>query len=83
MRSVLHFYGENNSLPTENLENLLHLLTSRRAASVDSDANPLRNVEVMMHLRTCCDLFRFFVLFKILTHLLPYHKYCSFKLVIV
>lgn len=46
MKRVLHFYVDDNSLPTENLENFLHLITSRREASIDSDANPLRNVEV-------------------------------------
>ncbi|KAA0717827.1 Zinc transporter ZIP8 [Triplophysa tibetana] len=45
MKRVLHFYDDNNSLPTENLENFLHLITSRREASIESDANPLRNVE--------------------------------------
>ncbi|XP_067278044.1 metal cation symporter ZIP8 [Pseudorasbora parva] len=44
-QNVLRFYGENNSLSTGNLENFLHLITSRRAASVDDDANPLKNTQ--------------------------------------
>jgi len=48
LRNVLGFYSEEDSLSTGNLENLLHLVTSRRAASVDDDANPLKNTEVRM-----------------------------------
>ncbi|XP_026798338.3 metal cation symporter ZIP8 [Pangasianodon hypophthalmus] len=45
---LLSFYGDNNSLSTTNLENFLYLITSRRApASVDSEANPLRNAECL------------------------------------
>ncbi|XP_055026057.2 metal cation symporter ZIP8 isoform X1 [Misgurnus anguillicaudatus] len=48
LQSVLHFYDEkNSSLSTENLENLLHIITSRRSAFIDNDANPLRNVECL------------------------------------
>lgn len=48
LRNVLRFYSEENSLSTGNLENFLHLITSRRAASVDDDSNPLKNTEVRM-----------------------------------
>ncbi|KAG7334224.1 hypothetical protein KOW79_002631 [Hemibagrus wyckioides] len=48
LRDVLSFYGENSSLSTTNLENFLNLITSRRApASIDSQANPLRNAECL------------------------------------
>ncbi|XP_051504221.1 metal cation symporter ZIP8-like [Myxocyprinus asiaticus] len=46
-QSILRFYGENNSLSTGNLENLLHLLTSRHSTSIDNDANPLKNAECL------------------------------------
>ncbi|KAK7148761.1 hypothetical protein R3I93_012946 [Phoxinus phoxinus] len=45
LRNVLRFYSEENSLSTGNLENFLHLITSRRAESVDADTNPLKNTE--------------------------------------
>ncbi|XP_076830558.1 metal cation symporter ZIP8 isoform X2 [Brachyhypopomus gauderio] len=48
LQDILRFYGSNSSLSTTNLENLLHLITSRRApASIDSAANPLRNAECL------------------------------------
>ncbi len=47
IQNVLRFYGESGSLSTGNLENFLRLITSRRALSVDADANPLKNTEVM------------------------------------
>ncbi|KAF7710629.1 metal cation symporter ZIP8 isoform X1 [Silurus meridionalis] len=48
LRDVLSFYGENSSLSKTNLENFLSLITSRRApASVDNEANPLRNAECL------------------------------------
>ncbi|XP_016417596.1 zinc transporter ZIP8-like [Sinocyclocheilus rhinocerous] len=45
IQNVLRFYGESGSLSTGNLENFLRLITSRRAPSVDADANPLKNTE--------------------------------------
>ncbi|XP_051946394.1 metal cation symporter ZIP8 [Xyrauchen texanus] len=44
---VLRFYHENNSLSTGNLENFLHLITSRRSASIDNDMNPMKNAECL------------------------------------
>lgn len=46
IQNVLRFYGESGSLSRGNLENFLRLITSRRAPSVDADANPLKNAEV-------------------------------------
>lgn len=46
IQNVLRFYGESGSLSRGNLENFLRLITSRRALSVDADANPLKNTEV-------------------------------------
>ncbi|KAI2657719.1 Metal cation symporter ZIP8 [Labeo rohita] len=45
LQNILRFYGESDSLSTGNLENFLRLITSRRAASVDDDASPLRDRE--------------------------------------
>ncbi|XP_030628393.1 zinc transporter ZIP8 [Chanos chanos] len=47
LQGVLHFYGENDSLPRSKLENFLHLITSRRPLSIDNAGNPLGNVECM------------------------------------
>lgn len=47
LQNILRFYGESDSLSTGNLENFLRLITSRSAASVDDDASPLRDREVM------------------------------------
>ncbi|XP_053476856.1 metal cation symporter ZIP8 [Ictalurus furcatus] len=48
LRDVLSFYGDNSSLSTTNFDKFLKLITSRRApASVDSEANPLRNAECL------------------------------------
>lgn len=47
IRDVLRFYGNNESLSMSNLDNLLHLIASRRPpASIDNNANPLRDAEV-------------------------------------
>ncbi|XP_062378956.1 metal cation symporter ZIP8 [Sardina pilchardus] len=42
---LLRFYGENESLSTDNMNNFLHLITTRRSPSVDSEDNPLKNSE--------------------------------------
>ncbi|KAK2852831.1 hypothetical protein Q7C36_008032 [Tachysurus vachellii] len=48
LQDVLSFYGVNSSLSTTDFENFLNLITSRRApASIDSEANPLRNAECL------------------------------------
>lgn len=51
---ILRFYGDNSSLSMTNFENFLELITSRRAAaSVSSEANPLRSAEVKLTSRVC------------------------------
>ncbi|XP_007235873.3 metal cation symporter ZIP8 [Astyanax mexicanus] len=48
LRDLLQFYGSNDSLSTTNLGNFLQLISSRRPpASIDNDANPLRNEECL------------------------------------
>lgn len=63
LRNVLRFYSEENTLSTGNLENFLHLITSRRAASVDDDSNPLKNTEVRMC--PISDIYLFISLFRL------------------
>ncbi|XP_056326864.1 metal cation symporter ZIP8 [Danio aesculapii] len=45
LQNVLGFYGEENSLSVGNLEKFLQLITSRRAASVEDEGNPLKSAE--------------------------------------
>nr|XP_046269074.1 metal cation symporter ZIP8 [Scatophagus argus] len=42
---IIHYYGENNSISTENLSNLLLLISARRSEEVFSEGNPLANQE--------------------------------------
>ncbi|XP_029972633.1 zinc transporter ZIP8 [Salarias fasciatus] len=44
LENVLRFYGENSSITTDNLEDLLQLISERRSQSV-LDENPLENQE--------------------------------------
>ncbi|XP_060918296.1 metal cation symporter ZIP8 [Labrus mixtus] len=44
LENILRFYGENKSISTENLEDLLKLISARRSQSV-SGGNPLQNQE--------------------------------------
>ncbi len=45
LEDIFHFYGGNSSISTENLDNLLQLISERRSDSVTVD-NPLENQEV-------------------------------------
>lgn len=45
LQDILHFYGENKSITTEKFEDLLLLVSARRAESVTED-NPLEQKEV-------------------------------------
>ncbi|XP_012682266.2 metal cation symporter ZIP8 [Clupea harengus] len=47
LQDVLRFYGENESLSTDNLNNFLQLITTRRPPSIDNEDNPLKNTECM------------------------------------
>lgn len=44
LENILHFYGENSSITTDNLGDLLHLISERRSRSVINE-NPLENQE--------------------------------------
>lgn len=45
LEDILHFYGENKSISTEKLSDLLLLISARRSQSVTVD-NPLAGQEV-------------------------------------
>lgn len=45
LETILQYYGENKSISTENLEDLLQLISARRPASITQE-NPLENKEV-------------------------------------
>lgn len=45
LENILHFYGENASISTQHLEDLLLLISDRRSQSITED-NPLVNQEV-------------------------------------
>lgn len=44
LQNILHFYGENSSITTDNLEDLLLLISARRSQLI-SEENPLENQE--------------------------------------
>ncbi|XP_051237744.1 metal cation symporter ZIP8 [Dicentrarchus labrax] len=44
LENILHFYGENSSITTENLDDLLLLISARRSESI-TEGNPLANKE--------------------------------------
>lgn len=44
LQNILHYYGENQSISTENLEDLLLLISARRSEAVSED-NPLEDQE--------------------------------------
>ncbi|XP_034530228.1 metal cation symporter ZIP8 isoform X1 [Notolabrus celidotus] len=44
LENILHYYGENKSISTENLEDLLLLISARRPESI-TEQNPLENQE--------------------------------------
>uniref|UniRef100_A0A665WMV9 Solute carrier family 39 member 8 n=1 Tax=Echeneis naucrates TaxID=173247 RepID=A0A665WMV9_ECHNA len=44
LHNVLHFYGQNASISTHNLEDLLKLISARRPESIN-EGNPLKNQE--------------------------------------
>lgn len=54
LQDVLRFYGENESLSTDNLNNFLQLITTRRPPSIDNEDNPLKNTEVVFLIFSCC-----------------------------
>lgn len=56
LQNVLGFYGEENSLSVGNLEKFLQLVTSRRAAAVEDEGNPLKNAEVKMRMCPVSDI---------------------------
>uniref|UniRef100_A0A3P9NMN3 Solute carrier family 39 member 8 n=1 Tax=Poecilia reticulata TaxID=8081 RepID=A0A3P9NMN3_POERE len=45
LENILHFYGENKSITTEKLEDMLLLISARRSESI-SEGNPLESKEV-------------------------------------
>lgn len=45
LEKILRFYGENKTISTENLEDLLLLISARRSQSI-TEENPLEEVEV-------------------------------------
>lgn len=46
LQNILHFYGENNSMSAENLDDLLLLISARRSEAVMGEENPLAMQEV-------------------------------------
>lgn len=46
LENILQFYGENSSIPTEKLEDLLLLISARRSEAVSDGDNPLADQEV-------------------------------------
>ncbi|XP_059209209.1 metal cation symporter ZIP8 [Centropristis striata] len=44
LQNILHYYGENDSIPTEHLSDLLLLISKRRSESVN-EGNPLQDQE--------------------------------------
>lgn len=45
LENILRYYGENQSISTENLDDLLLLISARRPESI-TEGNPLENQEV-------------------------------------
>ena len=45
LENILRYYGQNNSISTENLENLLLLISDRKAELI-TEGNPLAGEEV-------------------------------------
>lgn len=45
LENILHFYGENNSISSENLDDLLLLISARRSEALNEE-NSLANLEV-------------------------------------
>uniref|UniRef100_A0A3Q2CIS4 Solute carrier family 39 member 8 n=1 Tax=Cyprinodon variegatus TaxID=28743 RepID=A0A3Q2CIS4_CYPVA len=48
LENILHYYGENKSITTEKLEDLLLLISARRSESI-IEANPLEDKEILSH----------------------------------
>lgn len=48
LENILQYYGENKSISTENLEDLLHIVTARRPELIAVE-NPLVNKEVRVN----------------------------------
>lgn len=48
LENILHFYGENESITTAKLEDMLLLISARRSESI-SEGNPLESKEVCIH----------------------------------
>lgn len=51
LENILHFYGENNSISSENLDDLLLLISARRSEALN-EGNSLANLEVSTHVHT-------------------------------
>ncbi|XP_051941280.1 metal cation symporter ZIP8 [Hippocampus zosterae] len=47
LRDVVRFFGHNESIPTRNLEELLHIVAARRHHAVTHDDNPLHGRECL------------------------------------
>ncbi|PWA29705.1 hypothetical protein CCH79_00007835 [Gambusia affinis] len=51
LENILHFYGENESITTAKLEDMLLLISARRSESI-SEGNPLEGKEMCLYTRT-------------------------------
>ena len=45
LEDILHYYGQNNSISTEDLDHFLLLISARRSEEI-TEGNPLENQEV-------------------------------------
>lgn len=77
LENILHFYGENNSISSENLDDLLLLISARRSEALNEE-NSLANLEV--HTSTLAHTYMCYICIPFTLHYLHYRvanfKYC-------
>lgn len=64
LENIIHYYGENNSITTTNLEDLLLLISARRSDLISKE-NPLEEQEVQTY---SIYYILQFLLFKVIDH---------------
>ena len=53
---ILRFYGQNKSISTKDLEDLVQIIAARRPEIIAED-NPLTDIEVSAHLLKTCSIY--------------------------
>lgn len=64
LENIIHYYGENNSITTTNLEDLLLLISARRSDLISKE-NPLEEQKVQTY---SISYILQFLLFKVIDH---------------